>query len=129
MQTAELFSDSVTIQSIFGMILSSIMTGIVVIKFTQAKNKIIYDNLPLLKPAFLTPDPTFSILDPGSMVENIPDLGSGSASKKKFNTKISKIRSAIFILDPGSGFFFHPGSGSRIQGVTKHLVPDPDPQH
>jgi hypothetical protein len=50
MQTAELFSDSVTIQSIFGMILSSIMTGIVVIKFTQAKSKIIYDNHPLLKP-------------------------------------------------------------------------------
>jgi hypothetical protein len=23
----------------------------------------------------------------------------------------------------------HPGSGSRIQGVKKHRIPDPDPQH
>jgi hypothetical protein len=23
----------------------------------------------------------------------------------------------------------HPGSGSRTQGVKKHRIPDPDPQH
>jgi hypothetical protein len=23
----------------------------------------------------------------------------------------------------------HPGSGSRIPGVKKHRIPDPDPQH
>jgi hypothetical protein len=36
-------------------------------------------------------------------------------------------------LDPGSEIRdpekIHPGSGSRIQGVKKHRIPDPDPQH
>jgi hypothetical protein len=47
---------------------------------------------------------------------------------QKTNSKFSKIRSGLFIPDPGSGFF-----PSRIPdpdpGVKKHRIPDPDPQH
>jgi hypothetical protein len=36
-------------------------------------------------------------------------------------------------LDPVSEIWdpekIHPGSGSWIQGVKKHQIPDPDPQH
>ena len=35
----------------------------------------------------------------------------------------------MLIPDPGSWFFFHPGSQSQIQGSKKHQIPDPDPQH
>jgi hypothetical protein len=43
---------------------------------------------------------------------------------RKFHQK--GVRSGI--RDPGSGKI-HPGSGSRIQEVKKHRIPDPDPQH
>jgi hypothetical protein len=37
------------------------------------------------------------------------------------------------IQDPGSGIrkkiILDPGSGSRILGVKKQRIPDPDPQH
>jgi hypothetical protein len=39
---------------------------------------------------------------------------------RKFHQKRGRIR------DPEK---IHPGSGSRIQGVKKHRIPDPDPQH
>jgi hypothetical protein len=65
----------------------------------------------------------------------IPDPGSdffhpGSASKEfkyfypKNYTKFSKIRSEMFIPDPGPGswiwIFFHPGSRDVDPGVKKH---------
>jgi hypothetical protein len=34
----------------------------------------------------------------------------------------------MFIPDPGSGLFPHPGTGFRIQVPKKHRIPDPDPQ-
>jgi hypothetical protein len=45
----------------------------------------------------------------------------------KTDTKFSKIRSKMFIPDPGFLIFFHPGSRIRIPdpGVKKA----PDPQH
>jgi hypothetical protein len=44
---------------------------------------------------------------------------------RKFHQKMVRIR------DPRSGIRkkIHPGSGSRIQGVKKQRIPDPDPQH
>ncbi len=49
----------------------------------------------------------------------ILDPGSGSKNLSIFNTKtdikISKRRSEMLIPNPRSGFFFHPGSGSRIE--------------
>jgi hypothetical protein len=39
---------------------------------------------------------------------------------RKFHQKRARIR------DPEK---IHPGSGSRIQGIKKHRIPDPDPQH
>ncbi len=36
-----------------------------------------------------------------------------------------KIRYDMLIPDPGSVFFFNPGS--RIQGSKRHRIPDPDP--
>jgi hypothetical protein len=44
---------------------------------------------------------------PGSRVDKIPDL-------HKNWYQVLKIRSGIYIADPGFGFFFIPGS--RIQG-------------
>jgi len=48
-------------------------------------------------------------------VDNIPDPD----PHKKTDTKFSKIR----IPDPGSGFFFHPGS--RFQGSKQDWIADP----
>jgi hypothetical protein len=54
------------------------------------------------------PDPNFSILDPdpGSMVKNIPNPGSGSASKNlsiKPKNCFSALENIIRDVHPGSG--------------------------
>jgi hypothetical protein len=41
----------------------------------------------------------------------------------KTDGKFSKIRSGMFIPDPGSGFLFHPRS--RIKGSKRLRIPDP----
>jgi len=84
---------------------------------------------------FRTPSPLFlwlfyvgdSVADPGCP-------GSGSASKtfifltQKTDTKFSKIRSGMFVLDTGSCIFFHPGSrgqkgtGSRIRSGGRERI-------
>ncbi len=79
------------------------------------------------------PNPNFSILDPdpGSRVKKIPDPGSGCASKnlsiltQKIVSKLSEIRSWLFIPDPDPGsviLIFYPSRipdpGSRGQKGT-----------
>jgi hypothetical protein len=61
-------------------------------------------------------DPGSYYFHPGSRVDKILDPGSGSASKyfnSKNETKFSKIRSRMFIPDPGSGFFSIPDPGVK----------------
>ncbi len=71
----------------------------------------------------------FSIPDPGST--RFLDLGSASKNfsilTQKIVSKLSEILSGMFIPDPGSWFFTHPGS--QIQGSKRHRITDPDPQH
>ncbi len=86
------------------------------------------------------------IPDPGSdfFPSRIPDpncLHPGSRilikefkyfNPKKSNKMVSKLlKNMIRVVHPGSRIrmltFSHPGS--RIQGVKKHPIPDPDPQH
>jgi hypothetical protein len=60
----------------------------------------------------------FSILDPGSRVEKIPDPGSGSASKNLnilTQNIVSKLRNRNF----------HPRSRIRILIFNPSLIPDP----
>jgi hypothetical protein len=74
-----------------------------------------YESLTLV----LFSDPNFSILDPGSMVEKIPDPGSGSTSKNV----------SIFIpkkLFPSSRKY-DLGFSSRIQIPDLDFLPIPDP--
>ncbi len=61
--------------------------------------------------------------DPWSASNNL------SIFNPKTDTKFSKIRSGMFIPWSCLWIFFHPGSGSRIQGSNKHRIPNPDPQH
>jgi hypothetical protein len=61
-------------------------------------------------------DPGFNFFHSGCRVDKIPDPGSGSASSiltQKTETKFSKIRSGMFIPDPGSGFFSIPDPGAK----------------
>ncbi len=83
----------------------------------------------------------FFIPNPGSRVDNIPDPGSGSASKN-FNifnqkswypylvlkNKILDVHIGSRIPDHGSGFFSIPDQ-IRIQGSKKHRLRDLDLQH
>jgi hypothetical protein len=54
--------------------------------------------------------------------------GTSFISKKKEQRFSRKSHQKTYLLDPGSEKS-HPGSGSQIQGVKKHRIPDPDPQH
>jgi hypothetical protein len=77
----------------------------------------------ILRIRYVYPGSDFFIPDPGSRVDKIPDSGSGSASK---NTRFSKIRSGMFITDPGSlildlDYFFT----SRIPDPGARKAPDP----
>jgi hypothetical protein len=56
----------------------------------------------------------FSIADPWSVSKNLT---------QKIVSKLTEIWSWLFIPDPGSWFFTHPGS--RIQGSKRHRIPDP----
>jgi hypothetical protein len=60
--------------------------------------------------------------------------GASFISKKiKEQGFLRKSHQKTYPLDPGSEIRdpekIHPVSGSRIQGVKKHRIPDPDPQH
>ena len=69
---------------------------------------------------------------------SIPDAESGSRVKKiqdplqrlnvfviqKVVSKLWEIWSGMFILDPGSRFFTHPGSRDQ-KSIKKHWIPDP----
>ncbi len=65
--------------------------------------------------------------NPGSASKNLSVL-----TQKKISNLLEKL-SGMLSPYPGSGFFFHPGSWSRIQESKKHKsngsqVPDADPQ-
>jgi hypothetical protein len=64
---------------------------------------------------------------PGS--KKIPDPHQRISVFLTLNTvsKLSEKWYGKFIPDPGSIFFFYPGSGT--QGSKKHRIPDPDPQN
>jgi hypothetical protein len=76
----------------------------------------------------LIPGQIFSIPDPRSRVDKIPDTGSGSASKnlRIFNSKIRSrnVHPRSRILYPGSVFF-----SFRIPDPGVKKEQDPDPQH
>jgi hypothetical protein len=60
--------------------------------------------------------------------------GASFISKKiKEQGFLRKSHQKTYPLNPGSEIRdpekIHPGSGSRIQVVKKHRIPDPDPQH
>jgi len=72
-------------------------------------------------------DPNFSILDPGSGVEKIPDPGSGSASKNLRIFKPQKLFLSSRKYDLGCSsririLIFYP---FRIQGSKRQRIPDP----
>jgi hypothetical protein len=78
--------------------------------------------------------PGYRIPDPGLTRSRIPDPCQTQRISVFLTHKIdnlySKIRSGMFIPDPGSWIWifcpFHdPESGSRIQGWKKHRTPDP----
>ncbi len=72
------------------------------------------------------PHPNFSIPVQGSKRFWIPDPNQRIFSPKNCCQALGNI---ICDVHPGSGFFFHPGSGSRIQGSKKHCIPNPELQH
>ncbi len=70
----------------------------------------------------------FTVADPGCL-----HPGSRTRIKefKYFNPKIWFLSSRKFdpVVHPGSGCRLSTHPGSRIQGSTRHQIPDPDPQH
>ncbi len=56
----------------------------------------------------------FTVADPGYL-NRIRIIEFKYFYPKNHDTKFSKLWSRSFIPDPGSGFFFHPGSGSPLQ--------------
>jgi hypothetical protein len=65
-------------------------------------------------PGYRIPDPNFSIQDPGSRVDKIPDPHQRITVflTQKTATKFSKIGSSKFILDSGPGVKKAPDPGS-----------------
>jgi hypothetical protein len=82
-------------------------------------------------PGSRLPVPTFSIPDPGSRVDKIPDPDQHQRVSvfltQKTDTQFLKIKSGMFNPDPGSWIILD--QGVKIAPEPGSRFPDPDPKH